>query len=838
MAELNLDQITSKLEDLLQGEPHFVFWYDANHEFADNIDELRQRLDVQIIELAPDAQFKTKLALVELERQGRTALVYSPAPQPPLRENFLADMLRYSPTFTADAAVMLRDQLGLPSSDLKFVKTQQKFFANKERKQRFANLYQVGKNPELTEMAALTKASEVTLSAVLRAVLHGGLAEDNPALVELAKYDLTPTFWQFVTEAFGYQNKHLTLKHLMTAMLLNFAYDQLNRDLPTTFSDYELLHYANAVSFIQNSRNIKTSEEDIQRIAEEVWNFAKLEPIFRKLKIEDLVRIDAFPEVDQLIIGWLATRLLAGDVAVLVNKRTIGQVVEDRLRLAYGHLYRDAYTMLRCAAGILAFVQPAPPETMDEAISAYVDSSFQIDQQYRQFVTSSMKLNSDQELLVEGVRERVESAYLNGFLQQSISGWQAVYDPTQIPQNERQRNFYSHFVATNGDARTVVIISDAFRFEAAKELQQQLNQSDKYQTTMNWLITGLPSVTYFGIPALLPNLRLAYHEKKNVTVDEMPTVTTVQREAILQATNQASVAASLTDFLAWSSTQRKSFLAGQKVVYLFHNQVDTTGESAQRESAVFEATQAAIAELSRAIELLRNVSVRNILVTADHGFIYRRSALDETNKIEIQVGPDDKKEQRYAITQAPIKETGVAQQRLGTLLDNDDPRWVNYPTNFNIFKAPGAGQNYYHGGASLQEMLTPVLSVATASGRSLAEPATIHDVTATRRITSREVVVTLMQDQPVSDTVTPGHYLVYFTDDQHQQISGEINFVADSTDAVATGRIETVRLTLHEAEYVNGRQYQLVLHNEENDTETTSDYEMDMMIQGGFDFDI
>ena len=50
-----------------------------------------------------------------------------------------------------------------------------------------------------------------------------------------------------------------------------------------------------------------------------------------------------------------------------------------------------------------------------------------------------------------------------------------------------------------------MIISDAFRFEAAAELKRKLDDQDVYSTELDTVYSGLPSVTYFGMPALLPH---------------------------------------------------------------------------------------------------------------------------------------------------------------------------------------------------------------------------------------------------------------------------------------------------------------------------------------------
>ncbi|MFD1442188.1 BREX-1 system phosphatase PglZ type A [Lacticaseibacillus hegangensis] len=838
MADLNLDQVTEALKGMFTPSNHFVFWYDDQASFSDNIDDLQQRLDQPIIRMAPDEQFKTKLKLLELQKSGESALVYSPAPMPELKLNFLADFIRFSKTYTADATLMLINELGLPSEQKAWLESHAQFFGSRERKEKFQRLYRPGIDPGMTVLAVLSKADEVRLNAVLRAVLHNGSLDDDNAILQLfAKYGLLETFWSFVVQAYGYTKTKPTLRGLMTAILLNFAFDEAQLDLPTSFADYQLGMVNNAISFVQNSRNMIDVKADLFRIATDVWQFVHAESQFKRLDISQLIKIDAFPQIDIMIVQWMTARLLDDDIAVRVGDMTLKEAINLRGKMAYHEKYDRLYQIELAAVTLLGFHVKGNAENLDDMIDDYTSHDYRIDTTYREFVVSLMNVDPDQIELVEGLRSKVENSYLNDYLAHSVSSWNQVYSPQAIVPSHQQRRFYSNFV-TSEQQRTVVIISDAFRFEAAKELQAKLDRQDKFETKMDWMVTGLPSVTYFGMAALLPNHHLAYHGEKNVTVDGQNVDNVDKRREVLQAENPASQAIQVSKFLNMNTEERKALLTGQQIVYLYHNEIDVTGESAKTESSVFKAVDHTIDTLSRTIEYLRNLSVSNILVTADHGFIYRWAPIDEANKTDISNFETDKKEQRYAFSQRPIELTGVGYQRLGDLLGNDDPTYVNYPTNFNIFRAPGASQNYVHGGASAQEMLVPVVNIKLRKGRSQAVSAKIHDVTSSRRITSRQMTVRVMQDEAISDVNTLAHYSIYFADDQHRKISGVTPFVADIANQDPTARIKNIRLTLTEQTFENGQTYHLILHNDETDVEYSSDYQMDIVIQGGFGFDI
>ena len=114
MAELNLKQITDKLNNEFTGDVRkLVFWYDGNAEFASDIDTLEQELqNAKVLKLERDNQFCTKY-IIERKHPDTNYLIYAPFPKPALKDNHLADTIRYSKEFFADRASLLAIDLGI-----------------------------------------------------------------------------------------------------------------------------------------------------------------------------------------------------------------------------------------------------------------------------------------------------------------------------------------------------------------------------------------------------------------------------------------------------------------------------------------------------------------------------------------------------------------------------------------------------------------------------------------------------------------------------------------------------------------------------------------------------
>ena len=108
-----------------------MFWYDANAEFEQDIDSMELE-NAKVLRLKPDNQFYIKYFL---EREDTTTnyLVYASFANPSIRENYLADTIRYSKEFFADRTSLLTINLGIDEQYKPVIQHYIKFFANKDR---------------------------------------------------------------------------------------------------------------------------------------------------------------------------------------------------------------------------------------------------------------------------------------------------------------------------------------------------------------------------------------------------------------------------------------------------------------------------------------------------------------------------------------------------------------------------------------------------------------------------------------------------------------------------------------------------------------------------------
>ena len=157
--------------------------------------------------------------------------------------------------------------------------------------------------------------------------------------------------------------------------------------------------------------------------------------------------------------------------------------------------------------------------------------------------------------------------------------------------------------------------------------------------------------------------------------------------------------------------ERRDLVAGKEIIYIYHNTIDALGDKPATETKVFEACVTAIDELTAIVRIIVNdLSGVNVFITADHGFLYTYKPLGESQKISRQTFNGEVYElgRRYALVSPettadyllPVK----TERTLGGI-----PMKGFAPQDTVRIKVQGGGENYVHGGISLQEMVVPVI---------------------------------------------------------------------------------------------------------------------------------
>lgn len=840
MPELNLKQITDKLNAEFAGDTRkLVFWYDDKAEFADDIDTL-ELTGAKVYRLEPDNQFYTKLFLERVDRET-SYLIYAPFPKPSVRDNHLEDMLLYAKQFFADRASLLAMDLGIDEKYKPVIQKYIKFFGAKERTQKFYDLEIENFTQESIEvalMSVLCKTRTASFDEVVRVVITEDSFEDNKFLSELGKYDLLPAFWRLCEEQFGYTDVKPTLEKLVVTMFVTYTARYLKEEVPVSWRSFVSYKSGNIIAFMDNLMNNILYRERYDEISATIATDLKVITVLDSYEPENLLDCDTFAVLDSFFLRWITERLLNENTGAKLNGLDIPAVCEVRSKKHFGVNFQRQYQMLGSAFYLIGAANYTCPADREAMAKQYRERDYLIDGHYREFYFAYDQLSDTTSY--EKLRELVENIYTNEYLAKVLPKWSAALcstdDITLLP---LQRNFFNRYIRSSKD-KVIVIISDALRYEACRSLYQKLQDDAKCTATLDAMLSVLPSYTRLGMAALLPHKTLDMTEDCKVLADGLPCDDIKQREAILRKVVPNSRCVQFDEIKMMKRADLRQIFTGMDVVYVYHNQIDARGDKANTEHEVFIACAEAIEEIYSLIKRLSvDVNTYHFIATADHGFLYKRDKLSESDKISGIVGKGNLVNRRFIIADAAIEDDGVASLSLGAMLGNDDKRIVSFPVGSQVFKVPGGGQNYVHGGSSPQEMMIPVLDIRTEKYHTETRTAQIALVSMVQKITNLITSLDFIQSEPVSDVVKATSYKLFFVSEDNEKISSECLYVADKKDVEPQKRIFRLRFTFKNKQYNKSKKYYLVAYDMKNELEVLRhDVVMDIAFANDFGFNV
>jgi uncharacterized protein (TIGR02687 family) len=832
---MDLTQVKALLEDTFNKElsegkrRHIVFWYDDDGEFKEDIDELNLE-NAKVLKLSKNNYFYVKYQLEKVDTESNY-LLYAPFEKPSPKENYLLDVLKYSMEFSTDKATVIMRDLNISDDTLKSVfRKYIKFFNNKDRYKIFKG-YEIERYAEETVnvaiLSALCRLPYPDFDKCLRVLLMEEDLKNNKYLEAIEKFGDISVLWKLADKYYGYRDKEPTLEKLAVFMLVtNVAYS-LNDEIPETWREYVSLRKADCVVFLSNFMNHSLYSAAYDRLANSIEGKLKVCEYIDNWEVEDYVGCDTFKAFDEAIIKKLTEQLLS-DIGEFERYRDI---IQARRTKHWYNYFKSEYECIYWAIELFDcwkdVGQNIRQYTPLEFIEKYTELYYKLDTAYRKFYTSFDRLQS-KELLME-LKEKVENIYVNGYLNTLSIKWsdslETLYGKWTIPGMVMQKDFYSTYIKPfkNRGERVFVIISDAFRYEAAREFCDILNKERKGSTDIVFMQGSIPSSTRLCLAALLPHETITIDEDYKVYVDGISSEGTDNRSKILKNYSQESIAIQFEDIVEMKRDDFRKTFGGKDLIYIYHNAIDARGDHAQTEREVFDAVEEAFEELKVLINnLVNNVTATNIIITADHGFIYKRGNLIESDKVTKGLIEDAYENRRFVLSTKPEQLEGILTFSMEYLLGPDTNLNFITPRGVNRFKMQGAGANYVHGGTSLQEIVIPVVRFKNDRSKSSKNEVKKVDVkltSITRKITNTISYLEFFQTEKIEDKRIPLRLKVYFVDEDGNRISNENIIIADSKSETYEDRSFKEKFVLKNRKYDKTRKYYLIMEDEEETVE-------------------
>lgn len=835
-----------------------VFWKDEDREFERDIDELT--LDgVKIVKLTGNNNFAVKKLLLHDDLDSNY-LIYCPILYADEQEDWLQDIEYYSEVFRADFISMQMEELNIePSAPMrKMVKLYAKFLESKERRQKLRKIgrnYQTPLQLHSDIMAILAGLSEGTTQDVIIAVLSAGLDKEcNGVLQNIRKFGSIEAFWQLVRKYTGYIEEEDKPMGCFAAHVLLTALSQTMN--PSVLKGLERFisetNKAYCYSLVHEWRDRENSEE-LYDLCRTVENELQLSARFDKFESETLLTGDIFPCINESILKQFF-REIADHV---VKAELIMKVCENRRTAGWYERFSDYYDCLFFIGKMQTFYQEhgggfhiVEPKKI---WALYTGELYRMDAYYRHFhYAFGNSLRNSNDALEDGLKystKFVEALYQNWFLRELTACWtNAVAEDLAtlgyVSEVEKQRDFYRRKVSSGGNknGRVFVVISDELRYEVAAELSERIVRTTKGTVDLGAMQAIFPSITKFGMAALLPGKSISVDEDMAVLVDGKQTRSTADRGILLNTAAKNSVAIQYNDLLNMKKDARRELVTGKAVIYIYHNAIDAIGDKVPTESKVFEACETAIQELSNILRIIVNeLSGTNIFITADHGFLYTYQPLNESDKIDRKTfsGGVLELSRRYALTEPKTTADFLLPIHLEYELDGTAIRGYA-PQDTIRMKVQGGGENYVHGGISLQELVVPVITFknmrSTNKNYVEVKNTELKLLSESRKISNLIFSLEFHQRQPVGDKIQPCTYSIYMTDDEGVAVSDRQTVIADKSSDNAADRIFRVRFNLKAGTYDKKKVYRLMIANDIEVEEI--EFHIDIALADDFGFDL
>lgn len=836
-----------------------IFWCDEEREFEDKLDEIVLH-DAKLIVLTGTNYFAVK-KLLGVEDTTGNYVVYCPLSYEKPEDDWLLDIRLYSEEYRADLISNWMDEMGLPQTAVlrKQVKEYRKFFKAVVRREKIAKQKNIPSEPRKLDMAvmgALAGIKDVTLYAIIKKVLCAGLdAATNSLYCDFTDYGIDKAFWNIVQKGTGYVADTPNLGHLAAHILLTSATRTMQPEYLSKWKYFlSEAHQAYCYDFVSewlHGTDADRLREIVIRIEEEL----KLPEQFMKLEVVDLVNTEIFPCIHELILIKLMTEI--ADSIIDVN--IIKSAVEKRRTCVWYEGVKDFYEGILQVANMQDFFKEHTTGFHSaQAVKVwkeYTTEYYKMDTFYRLFhksygkslKTYHVKLHD----LFSHVMEKAEGLYKNWFLGQLGDNWSKVCAEEierygKILEVPQQEEFYKSKVK-NADNRVFVIISDALRYEVAVDLANQLRRETKSQVDLSSMQGIFPTITKFGMAALLPHEKLSVELQRNVVevfADGQSTESNY-RDRILKTDREDSVALKYTDLVTAKRPERSAWVRSKNVVYIYHNTIDEASHTS--ETLVFPACDDAMEELKNLVRIITSdFGGTNIMITADHGFLYTYSPLTEDDRADkagfknriVEYG------RRYAIM---MKDSKPEYLQYVKFLDGNTDYEAYAPKENVRIKMNGGGLNYVHGGISLQELCVPLIEYHFLRNQYKeyqrnkdtydTKPVEVSLLSATHKISNMIFSLNFYQKEAVGDNRAGAVYQIYFTDGKGKQISDVQKIIADKTSENGQERIFRCSFNLKSLKYDNKEIYYLVIAEEGGEIKAQEEFQIDIALAvDDFDF--
>lgn len=263
------------------------------------------------------------------------------------------------------------------------------------------------------------------------------------------------------------------------------------------------------------------------------------------------------------------------------------------------------------------------------------------------------------------------------------------------------------------EGKTTYVLVDALRYEMGQELTAGLG--DEFDIDFGPAMAQLPTITEVGMATLMPGADKGMElvdvgaGRVGIRIGDARLKDRATRVKHFQSNVAGQVLVLKLNDLMKPTKKRQQEIMEADVLLVTSQEIDRRGEESGDEEEARRFMNDVLEKLRRGMRRLASLGVRNMVVAADHGYLFV-DELEEGMKIDPPGGQTVDLHSRVWIgrggTASPAY-SRVTASHLGLSGDLE----LAFPLGLACFRTRGGSRGYFHGGISLQELLIPVATI-------------------------------------------------------------------------------------------------------------------------------
>ena len=348
--------------------------------------------------------------------------------------------------------------------------------------------------------------------------------------------------------------------------------------------------------------------------------------------------------------------------------------------------------------------------SFDKLIELYATKWYEIDKLNREFeklISEIITIDAAEKKLIAFVREnyriaieRLQDAFQSKFV--------SDYNGSQVLKNiDLFDKKVSPFVSLG--RKTAYILVDALRFELAKTFVERLTRA-KFEVDIEPSLAFIPSITKYGMAALLPSAakKMELKQKSGKLLPFFDDKQIDTRELRKKYTEDI-----YGDKVIWywmNDVFSTDIDLTKDIYFITSTEIDGAGENLPDNALLL--IEESLKKLLKLCIHLTNSGIEELVIVADHGFVLNESFINgnkadkptgdwSLSTIRCLAGKGDRSDATITLTP----------DELGVKANVDA---FHFLKQFATFRS---GAKYFHEGISLQELVTPYISLRKSKAK-------------------------------------------------------------------------------------------------------------------------